>query len=114
MERAGESAGFLREYLKQEKEWQTLHWAGKAGQIGGFILLALMVSSLLLLTGLFLGFFLAKYLQGQGLPTWQAYLSVAGIYAVLTILTYLLRVPLLFNPVLRLMLSIFRDDSDAA
>jgi hypothetical protein len=110
VEKAGETTGFILEYLKQEKELLTLHFSGKAGKLIGFLLLTIILLGLGGSVLLFLGFAGAHYLQEAGLAPGQSYLTIAAATLFIGLCLWLLRKPLLLNPVLRLLLSVVYED----
>ncbi len=111
LERAGESAGFIRAYIKQQKDLLRLEVAEKTSIITstlvvGIIMLGL-ISLVLVLGTITAGYYLGALLDDTGL----AFLLLTGAFLLIALLIYALRRPLIVNPVLKLILQTFEEDS---
>lgn len=89
-----------RRWLSLETEYIRLSLTEKLAMILGGVALAFLLSLLTLFLIFMASMALADVFSGF-LPVWLAYLCVAGVYALLAILLFLLRKPLILDPIAR-------------
>lgn len=95
-----ESVRLGRRWLSLEAAYIRLSLTEKLALILSGIALAFLMSILLLFMIFMASMALADVFSGF-MPIWLAYLCVAGIYALLTALLFILRKPLILDPVAR-------------
>lgn len=89
-----------RRWLSLEATYLRLSLTEKLALILGGVALAFLMSILLLFMIFMASMALADVFSGF-LSVWLSYLCVAGVYALLAILLFLLRKPLILDPVAR-------------
>lgn len=104
-------------YVKVETDYVKLTIAEKAVKIATIIFFGILCVCTMWFVLLLISFALANLLAIY-LPTWVAYLCTAGFYILMIVCIYLLRRPLIMNPISRaITLALFRkkeqDDNNA-
>lgn len=84
-------------YIKVETDYVKLTIAEKVVKIATIILLGALVVVSMWFIALLMSFALAQFLS-LFLPAWAAYLCTAGAFILFLLLVYLLRRPLIMNP----------------
>lgn len=103
---------FLK-FVKVETDYVKLTVAEKAVKIATIIILGMLCVVSMWFVALMMSFALANFLCLY-LPAWAAYLCTAGAFLAVMFLLFLLRRPLLMNPLSRaITLALFRKDSTA-
>lgn len=89
-----------RRWLSLEATYLRLSLTEKLALILGGVALTFLMSILLLFMIFMASMALADVFSGF-LPVWLSHLCIAGVYALLAILLFLLRKPLILNPIAR-------------
>jgi hypothetical protein len=110
LEAMGESYGYLRAYVEKRIELMRLELIEKVALTAStLLLLAAMGFIFFFILGLLtiaLGFFLEPFVGSLAV----SFLILAGIYALVGVLIFLLRKPLIIQPVLDMVIRILDED----
>jgi len=106
----GESYGYLRSYIEKRIELMRLELIEKVALTASTVLLlgamGFIFFFILGLLTVALGFFLEAYVGSMAL----SFLILAGVYALIGVLIFLLRKPLIVQPVLDMVIRILDED----
>ncbi len=107
-EKAGETFGYLREYVEKRIELYRLEFIEEAVEgvstlITSFLLLAIF-GIVLIFASVSVAFYLAEVLDSN----WLAFSIVTIFYAVLALALFLFKRQLILNPILRMVIGILK------
>lgn len=112
IEKAGETFGYLREYVEKRIELYRVEIAEQLVEslstlITSFLLL-IIFGTVALFGSLSAGFYLAEVLDSL----WLAFLIVTGFYALLALILSLFKRQLILNPILRMIIDLLKGEEE--
>jgi hypothetical protein len=107
LESAGETAEYVREYVKLQVDYFRLDMAERIAKVGSSLFASLAIAALALIALLMLSLGAAFYLGNLWGSYATAFLFVGGFYIVLAILVLLFKERWLTNPMLTSIISAF-------
>jgi energy-coupling factor transporter transmembrane protein EcfT len=112
LEKAGETFGFVQQYIEKRIELYRLEVTQKvvttlSSLIASFFLLSIF-GFVLVFGSISAGFYLAAALDSFGL----AFLIVTLFYALLALILFIFKRQFIYNPILRRVLNLFREEEE--
>ena len=112
LEKAGETFGYLREYVEKKIELYRLEVTEQVVEtlstlITSFLMFAIF-GIVILFASLSAGFYLAEVLDSM----WLAFLIITGFYALLALILSIFKRQLILNPILRMVIDLLRREQN--